>query len=165
MLLTRCVNIIICHLAMIARVCQFYCLCICAPVYLFMCVRCELCLDVVHGVSVAIKWQISYNLVMFARIEAHQSTRRRALGGGAGKRRSSKRCRRMSSILQPSNGSNENILSKNYPFEWSNKMFAHGSSSNNRKGAGKKHDRHISTVYKNWERAQINRFGYKTTFT
>lgn len=82
MLLTRCVNIIICHLAMIARVCQFYCLCICVLVYLFMCVRCELCLDVVHGVSVAIKWQISYNLVMFARIEAHQSTRRRALGGG-----------------------------------------------------------------------------------
>lgn len=70
---------------MIARVCQFYCLCICAPVYLFMCVRCELCLDVVHGVSVAIKWQISYNLVMFARIEAHQSTRRRALGEGGGR--------------------------------------------------------------------------------
>lgn len=33
--------------------------------------------DVEHGVSVAIKWQISYNLVMFARIEAHQHERER----------------------------------------------------------------------------------------
>lgn len=54
---------------MIARVCLLYCMCL----YMFMCE--SIYTDVVHGVSVAIKWQISYNLVMFARIEAHQNTK------------------------------------------------------------------------------------------
>lgn len=172
--------------------------------------------DVVHGVSVAIKWQINCNLVMFARIVAHQSERvehervresarkptrmvttTTTMAAAAEEHGSRHKCTNEFYVRLSHWAAQRNIhtVAQNYPFERSNKMFAHDSSNSSKvkksikkyKKENKKEDstqkieseqerwgesrggKHeaadFSTVYKNVWRAQMNRFGYKTTFT
>lgn len=133
---------------------------------------------VVHHVSIAIKWQISNNLVMFAWIEAHHRIRAAAAsnllvllrnvqrGGWMSRlKRKKKFVFRMEWLKEKSK-----IILLNDQI----KPFAHGQCEEQRGKAPKKTKRKMPWVFcysvkksrrEMRQRAQINRFGYKTTFT